>query len=141
MDPRTADAEWQGNLEEGRGTVRFGDGRFEQSYTAGSRFEQAPGTNPEELIAAAHASCFSMALAHTLAEAGTPAETVRTTAAVHLEKTEDGFAITRIDLRTEAAVSDIENDTFQEHAEEARATCPVSTALAGCEISLDARLL
>jgi osmotically inducible protein OsmC len=141
MPNRRATAEWRGDLKSGHGKIKFGDGRFDESYSANSRFGDGKETNPEELIAAAHAGCFSMALSNILAEAGNPPERVHTEARVRLEKKDDGFAITVIHLQTEAKVSGIDNDAFQKHAETAKVNCPVSKALAGCEIRLEAQLL
>ena len=104
MPVRNAEARWEGDLPNGKGTMRFGGGAFEGQYSFSSRFEDGAGTNPEELIAAAHAGCFSMALSNGLAKAGFTPTRVDTTASVHLEKTDAGFGITRIDLRTEAEV-------------------------------------
>ncbi len=141
MAERTAKAVWQGNLKDGAGTVALGSGSFEGRYSFQSRFESGPGTNPEELIGAAHAGCFSMALAGNLAQAGYSPESIETTAKVRIEKQRDGFAITRIDLDTQATVPDIDDDTFVEQAEIAKRTCPVSKALAATEIHLTARLV
>jgi osmotically inducible protein OsmC len=138
MATRTAEAEWKGNLKEGQGRVRFGG--FGERYSFQSRFEEGTGTNPEELIAAAHAGCFSMALSHGLSQAGHEPKEVRTTAKVHLEKTAAGFAIPRIELVTRADVPGIDDAAFQRAAEEAKNTCPVSKVLAGAEISLTATL-
>jgi len=118
--------------------MKLASGAYEGKYSFGSRFEEAPGTNPEELIAAAHAGCFSMALTVGLGRAGFNPESVETSAKAHLEKGEGGFSITRIELTTHAVVPDIDEKTFQEHAEGAKANCPVSKALAGVEISLSA---
>src|SRR3954469_13928496 len=104
MPVRTANAVWEGDLKAGKGSMRLGSGAFEGKFSFGTRFEEAPGTNPEELIAAAHAGCFSMACAHTMASAGFPPKSVKTSAKAHLEKVPDGFAITRIQLETEAVV-------------------------------------
>jgi osmotically inducible protein OsmC len=140
MAVRTAKAQWDGNLQQGRGRMSFGSGAFDGAYSFASRFEEGTGTNPEELIAAAHAGCFSMALSAGLAKGGFNPESVRTTARVHLEKQEAGFAITRIELDTEAKVPGIDNAKFQEFAEGAKQGCPVSKALAGAQISLNAKL-
>lgn len=140
MAERTAKAVWQGNLKEGEGTVSLGSGGFEGRYSFPSRFESGPGTNPEELIGAAHAACFSMALAGNLAQAGYSPETIETSAKVRIEKQRDGFSITRIELDTEATVPDIDEDAFLEQAEIAQRTCPVSKALAATKIHLTARL-
>jgi len=137
MPTRTSSAEWKGTLKEGSGTMRVGNGAFEGPFTFASRFESGPGTNPEELIGAAHAGCFSMFLASLLADAGFPPKSVRTTAAVHLGA---GPTISRIDLSTEASVPGIDEQSFQRHAEAAKKNCPVSKALAGPEITLSAKL-
>ncbi|MGH9026161.1 MAG: OsmC family protein [Acidimicrobiia bacterium] len=140
MPARTADARWEGGLKDGNGTMRFGSGAFEGQYSFASRFEEGTGTNPEELIAAAHAGCFSMALSAGLERAGHPPTSVETTAKVHLERGDAGFRIGRVDLATTAAVPGISEADFQEQAETAKANCPVSQALAGLEIELAARL-
>lgn len=136
MPVRSATAEWSGTLREGKGTMRMASGAYEGRYSFGSRFEEAPGTNPEELIAAAHAGCFSMALSGVLGRAGVQPERIETTAKVHVEKVGEGFSITRIDLSTQARVPGIDEATFREHAEAAKQNCPVSKALAGTEIRL-----
>lgn len=141
MPVRTANAEWKGGLKGGRGTMRLGSGAFEGAYSIGSRFEDAAGTNPEELIGAAHAGCFSMALSLGLDRAGHTPKRVATSARVHIEKVGDGFAITAIDLTCEAEVPGIDAAAFQQHAEGAKNNCPVSKALAGTEIRLDAKLV
>ena len=141
MTTRTADAQWNGNLKEGNGTMRLGSGAFEGQYSFSSRFEEGAGTNPEELIAAAHAGCFSMAFSNGLAKAGYTPTRVDTTASVHLEKTDAGFGITRIELRTEAEVPGIDKAAFDEQAQAAKAGCPVSKALAAVDITLDAKLV
>lgn len=141
MPRRQADARWEGSLQDGKGTMRLGGGAFEGPYSFKSRFEEGAGTNPEELIAAAHAGCFSMALSAGLSRADHPPTYVQTTATVHLDKVETGFRITTIDLATTAAVPGIDEATFNEQAESAKANCPVSQALAGVEITLDARLV
>jgi osmotically inducible protein OsmC len=141
MPARTADATWEGDLKSGKGKMRLGSGAFEGAYSFTSRFENGQGTNPEELIAAAHAGCFSMALSHSLAQAGHVPKRVHTTAQVHLEKAADGFAIGRIDLRTEAEVPGLSAAAFQEQAEKAKKNCPVSKVLAGAQINLDAKLV
>ncbi len=141
MPVRHAQARWQGSLKEGSGTMKLGSGAYEGKYSFGSRFEEDPGANPEELIAAAHAGCFSMALAAGLGRSGYQPESVETTAKAHLEKGEGGFAISRIELTTRAVVPDLEEGAFQEHAEGAKENCPVSKALAGVDIHLDATLV
>jgi lipoyl-dependent peroxiredoxin len=137
---RQATAEWHGNLMEGTGHMRLGSGAFDGAYDFRSRFGEGAGTNPEELIGAAHAGCFSMALSGILTKAGHPPQSVRTTAKVHLEKQGEGFAITRIDLDTAAVVPGLDDAGFQGHADAAKKGCPVSKALAGVEIGLTARL-
>ena len=141
MAVRTADAQWEGSLQDGTGTMRLGSGAFEGRYSFASRFEDGPGTNPEELIGAAHAGCFSMALSGSLSRAGHPPSRIQTTARVHIERGDDGFGITRIELATEAEVLGLDEPAFREQAETAKATCPVSKALAGTEITLEAKLV
>jgi osmotically inducible protein OsmC len=141
MPVRSADARWEGPLQGGKGTMRLAGGAFEGPYSFASRFEEGAGTNPEELIAAAHAGCFSMALSGALGRAGHDPVSVQTTAKVTLEKQEAGFRITRIVLVTEAEVPGIDEATFQEVAEGAKKGCPVSVALAGTEIGLEAKLV
>jgi lipoyl-dependent peroxiredoxin len=141
MPVRKAEAVWKGDLRSGEGTMKFGGGAFEGAYSFGSRFEEGRGTNPEELIGAAHAGCFSMAFSHGLAQAGFTPKRVETSARVHLEKSDDGFSVTRIELTTEAEVPDIDEPTFREHAEAARANCPISRLLKSVQISLEARLV
>jgi osmotically inducible protein OsmC len=140
MPTRTSSAEWQGNLKDGAGTMRVGSGAYEGAYSFVSRFESGDGTNPEELIAAAHAGCFSMALSNALAQAGHTATSVKTTATVHLDKGAEGFGITKIDLDTVGDVPGLDEGEFLKYAEGAKANCPVSRALAAVEITLNARL-
>jgi lipoyl-dependent peroxiredoxin len=141
MPDKTASASWRGSLPEGDGTMRLGGGAYEGPYSARSRFEEGEGTNPEELIAAAHAGCYSMALSGNLGRAGYEPETVDTTATVTIEKAGDGFAITRIRLETRARVAGIADEEFQEVAQATKDTCPVSGALAAVStIEVDARL-
>jgi osmotically inducible protein OsmC len=140
MPVRKANAVWEGGLKDGHGTVALGSGAYEGRYSFGSRFEEAGGTNPEELIGAAHAGCFSMALSAGLGRAGFAPKRIATAARVHLEKVGESFKITRIELTTEAEIPDIDDAAFQEHAQKAKEGCPVSQALAGTEITLDARL-
>jgi lipoyl-dependent peroxiredoxin len=140
MPTREAQAEWQGNLARGSGTMSFGSGAWEGSYTAASRFESGEGTNPEELIAAAHAGCFSMAFALALSEAGHEPESVSTTARVSIDKDDGGFSITRSELSTEVKVEGPDEDEFQKLADEAKQGCPVSRALGAIEIGLEAKL-
>jgi osmotically inducible protein OsmC len=142
MPKRTADARWEGSLQEGHGRMNMTSGAYEGPYSFQSRFEEGDGTNPEELIAAAHAGCFSMALSAELGRAGHQAESVDTTATVHLDKVGEGFGITRIELDTHARVPGIEDDEFQSIAEAAKKGCPVSQALAAVEnIELKAELV
>jgi osmotically inducible protein OsmC len=141
MAVRTATASWSGDLAGGKGRIAFGNGRFEQEYAAAARFDEENGTNPEELIAGAHAGCFSMALAHMLAEEGHPPSSVHTEARVHLKPDDGGFTITTIELETDVQVPGLDEAAFQETAEKAKAGCPVSKALAGPEITLTARLI
>lgn len=140
MPTRNASAIWRGNLQKGGGSVRLGSGAFEGSYSFLSRFQDGVGTNPEELIGAAHAGCFSMALAHALSEVGYIPDKVETQAKVHLEKDDRGFKISRIELICKAVVANIDEATFKQHADQAKSGCPVSRALAGVEIILDASL-
>lgn len=141
MPVRQGKAVWQGTLKDGKGTVKLGGGAFEGPYSFASRFEEGAGTNPEELIGAAHAGCFSQALSLMLTQAGYPPEQIHTTANVHLNKVGDGFKITAIELDTEAQVPGIDSDTFHNKAQAAKEGCPVSQALAGVEITLKAKLL
>jgi osmotically inducible protein OsmC len=141
MPTRSSSARWQGNLKEGAGTMALGSGAYEGSYSFVSRFEEGQGTNPEELIAAAHAGCYSMAFANMLSQAGFAPNAIDTTAKVHLERSDAGFTITRIDLVTRGDVPGIDEAEFVKHAEAAKAGCPVSRALAAVpEITLDAAL-
>jgi osmotically inducible protein OsmC len=140
MPVRKANAVWEGDLKGGKGTVALGSGAYQGSYLFGSRFEEAGGTNPEELIGAAHAGCFSMALSAGLGRAGFTPQRVATSAKVHLEKVGEGFKITRIELDNESSVPGIDEATFQEQARKAKEGCPVSQALGGVEITLNARL-
>src|SRR5437588_7905696 len=141
MTKRTASAVWEGTLREGKGRVKLGSGAFEGQYSFASRFEEGVGTNPEELIGAAHAGCFSMALAAGLTKAGLDPTRISTTAQVSLEKVGEGFKITTIELTTEGEVQGIDEQAFLDAAETAKKNCPVSEALAGAEIKLNARLL
>ncbi len=140
MPTRTSSALWEGNLRDGSGTMKLGSGAFEGSYSFMSRFESGSGTNPEELIAAAHAGCFSMALSNGLSQAGFTPTSIATSATVHLDRVADGFGITKIDLDTVGTVPGIDDAKFQAIAAEAKAGCPVSKALAATEITLSARL-
>lgn len=140
MPARTATVRWEGGLQQGKGSLRLGSGAFEGQYSFSSRFEEGTGTNPEELIGAAHAGCFSMALSAGLERAGYTATSIDTSARVHLERADGGFAISRIELDCTAQVPGIDDAGFQEHATQAKMNCPVSQALAGTDIQLDARL-
>jgi len=141
MPIRTSEAMWEGNLIKGKGKMKLGSGVFEGSYSFGSRFENAPGTNPEELIGAAHAGCFSMALSMILDQAGYKVEQIHTIAKVHIDKVGEGFKISTIELETEGKVPGIDERTFKEKAETAKKGCPVSMALTGVDIRLQAKLV
>jgi lipoyl-dependent peroxiredoxin len=138
MPVRNASAEWKGNLREGAGTMKLGSGAFEGPFTYASRFESGPGTNPEELVGAAQAGCFSMFLSSLLTKAGFPPTRIVTTAKVHLG---EGPTITLIELNTEAVVPGIEDSAFQEQAQAAKKNCPISKALTGPELKLTAKLV
>jgi osmotically inducible protein OsmC len=141
MAIRNGNAVWEGNLKDGRGRLKLGSGVYEGPYTFLSRFEQGEGTNPDELIAAALAACYSMALAHGLDQAGHAPRRVSTRARAHLEKGADGFGITKIELETEAEVPGLDAAMFTEIAEKTKTACPVSKALAATPIHLSAKLL
>ena len=140
MPVRKANAVWNGSLKEGNGTMKMASGAYEGPYSFGSRFLEDPGTNPEELIAAAHAGCFSMALSGGLGRAGFEVTSISTSAKAYLEKVGEGFQITKIELTTEGVVPGIDEAAFVEAAEGAKENCPVSKALAGVEILLNASL-
>ncbi len=140
MPQRNAQALWNGKLETGKGSIKLQSG-YQGEYSFESRFQQGQGTNPEELIAAAHAGCFSMALAHKLEQDGYDPEQISTSANVEIEKQGEGFAITHIELITEAKVPDIDEKVFNKHAEDAKENCPVSKALKGTKIDLQAKLV
>jgi osmotically inducible protein OsmC len=141
MVVRTSMAEWHGGVPAGGGCISLGSGALEASYSFGSRFDEEAGTNPEELLGAAHASCFSMALSLLLTEAGYTPARIRTMAKVRIERAGNSFAITNIELATEGEVPGMDARSFSAHAEVARRSCPVSKALASVEISLTAHLL
>lgn len=141
MPVRKANAEWKGTLNEGTGTVKTETGVLDAPYSFASRFESGSGTNPEELVGAAHAACYSMFLSALLTKAGHPPDSVRTVAQVHLATGEGGPTIHRIELSTEATVPGISPEAFAEQAEAAKSACPVSKALASVEIRLEARLV
>lgn len=139
MTIRYADAHWAGTLKEGSGTLKLESGAFEGPYTWADRFADGGGTNPEELIGAAHAGCYTMFLSAVLTRNGCPPDGIDTQAAVHLE---DGPTITRIELNVTADVPGLDAATFADYAEEAKQKCPVSKALAGGpEIILNAKLI
>ena len=140
MPLRPAPGVWRGDLKAVKGNVALGSGAFEGAYSFPSRFEQGPGTNPEELIGAAHAGCFAMALSNGLATAGFVPTEVRVEAHVHLGRDDKGAAITKIELHCRATVPGIDADTFAQQAQAAKAGCPVSKALAAVPIELDAAL-
>lgn len=141
MPVRKAEATWEGDLRSGTGKMRFGSGAFEGQYSFTSRFEEGKGTNPEELIGAAHAGCYSMALSGALGRAGHEPKTVNTNARVHLEKDDSGFSVSRIELRCEAEVPGIEDAAFQEIAAATKDGCPISKLLSAAEITVEAKLL
>jgi osmotically inducible protein OsmC len=141
MPIRNAEAEWKGDLKAGSGTLSSASGALKGNYTFASRFEEGTGTNPEELIGAALASCYSMALANNLAQAGHKPESVKTSAKVHLEKTDKGQTVTRIDLTTRAKVPGVDAGTFNEKVETTRTTCPMARALGAIQINVDAKLV
>ena len=138
MAIRTASAVWNGTLKEGQGRMKLGSGAFEGAFSFASRFEESPGTNPEELVGAAHAGCFSMFLSALLTTAGYLPTQIRTNAKVHLG---DGPRITLIELETEAEVPNLDEKTFQENVEKSKKNCPISLALTGPEIRVTARLV
>ena len=140
MAVRESSAEWNGSLRDGSGQMRVGGAAATKPYSFSSRFEEGAGSNPEELLAAAHAGCFSMALSGVLGKAGFTPESISTNARVHVEKSDAGFSITRIELDTRAKVPGIDADTFKASAEDANTNCPVSRLFKGAEITLTARL-
>src|SRR5919112_1769969 len=142
MPIRKAQAAWHGTFREGEGKMRLGSGAFEGAYSYRSRMEDSdPGTNPEELLGAAHAGCFSMSLARRLSAAGYSPERTHTEALVRFGRSGEGYAISRIDLRSEAEVPGVDEELFLEKAESAKQDCAASKALAGVEIGLEARLV
>ncbi len=141
MAVRNADAEWSGGLMDGKGEMELGSGAFKGPFSFKSRMEEGTGTNPEELIGAAHAGCFSMQFSAMLEHAGFPPDRVHTHAKVNFGPVDGGFAITKIELTTEGTVPGIDDAKFQELAQGAKAGCPVSKALAGTEITLNAKLM
>ena len=141
MATRTADAEWKGDLQQGSGHMRFGSGAFDGVFDFRSRMGDGAGTNPEELLGAAHAGCYSMALSAGLKGAGATPERVHTTAKVHFDQKEGGWTIHTIDLVTEVSAKGISPEKFQEVAEKTKLGCPVSKALKGVTINLSAKLV
>jgi osmotically inducible protein OsmC len=141
MPVRSAQAVWEGTSREGKGRVRADGGGFEGPYSYGSRFEEGPGTNPEELLAAAHAACFSMALASRLAKAGTPPRRIQTSSNVSIDKVEGDWAVTRIRLVVEADIPGANRTDFDRLAEDAKVNCPISRALRAVPIDLEAKLV
>ena len=140
MPVRASSAEWKGTLKEGKGTMKLGSGAFEGQYSFSTRFEEGKGTNPEELIAAAHAGCFSMALSNILGQANFKADSIITEAKVTLEKVNDKMTVTKIHLSTVAKVPGCDAKTFEAKANDAKAGCPISRLLAAAQITLDAKL-
>lgn len=139
---RTATAHWEGSVRDGNGQLALGSGAFSGPYSFKSRTEETAQTNPEELIGAAHAGCFTMALAAQLSQAGHPPTRLDTTATVHLTRDDIGLVINQIDLVTEGVVPDLDEATFQQLATQAKQTCPISRALTGvATITLQAKLL
>ncbi|WPP49451.1 OsmC family protein [Catalinimonas niigatensis] len=141
MALRKANAEWKGGLKGGNGNLSLGSGAFEGKYSFQSRFEEGTGTNPEELVAAAHAACFSMALSAALEGDGFSPESVKTEAQVSLVKNDGGFSISKIKLITQAKIPDISQEDFDKHAEGAKKNCPISKALSATNIELEAKLV
>lgn len=137
MPVRTSTAVWNGTLKEGKGRMKVGSGAYEGAYSFASRFEEGEGTNPEELIGAAHAGCFSMFLSALLTKEGYTPTQIRTTARVHLG---EGPKITLIELETEAEVPDLDEATLMENVDKSKKNCPVSQALTGPEVRVSARL-
>jgi osmotically inducible protein OsmC len=140
MPKRSASAEWKGGLKGGKGTMNVTRANFETPYSFPSRFEEGQGMSPEDLIAAAHAGCYSMAFSADLEKAGFTPESVRTTATVTLEPVNGAPTVTRIDLETVARVPNISQEDFQKHAEQAKTNCPISRLLKAAEIRLNAKL-
>jgi osmotically inducible protein OsmC len=141
MADRKATATWNGTLMEGGGKIALGSGLFEGAYSFATRMENAPGTNPEELLGASLAGCYAMALNATLEREGKPAKSVWAQANVHLGKDDGGFVIKGIDLETKAEVEGIDEKAFLEIAERAEKNCPISKALGGTKITLNAKLV
>ena len=140
MAVRNAEAAWEGSLKEGKGTMRLGSGAWEGPFSFGTRFEDAPGTNPEELIGAALAGCFSMALGAGLGRGGFTPKRIATKARVHIEKVEGGFGVTKIELTTDAEVPGVDEATFKQAVEATKAGCPISKALGAVPITVESTL-
>lgn len=140
MAVRNADAAWEGSLKEGKGTMRLGSGAWEGPFSFHTRFEDSPGTNPEELIGAALAGCFSMALSAGLGRGGFTPKRIATKARVHIEKVEGGFGVTKIDLTTDAEVPGLDEATFKQAVDATKAGCPISKALGAVPISVESTL-
>ena len=141
MIKRKSNAVWRGDLKSGKGNVALGSGAFEGKYSFTSRFEEGKGTNPEELIAAAHAGCFSMALSADLSGAGYTVDEVKTEAVISMDKVDGGFKIISSKLNTQAKVPGISEADFMKFAEGAKQNCPVSKALGAIQLELDASLV
>ncbi len=141
MPTRKAQATWQGKLKDGKGSMDTGSGGCRGDYSAGSRFADDQGTNPEELLGAAHAGCFSMALSHVMDESGIEAKKIDTSAAVKIEQADGGYRISAIDLHTQVAAEDLDESQLKKFAEDARDNCPVSKVLGDVNISVDAKLV
>ena len=141
MPGRTAEAVWKGDLQTGSGTLKVGSGAFSGAYSYKSRFEDGTGTNPEELLGAAHAGCFTMALSAALSREGFKVNSVDTTATVHLERTDKGMAITRIDLVTKGDVDGVDEAKFKAMADATKSGCIVSQALSAVPMTIDASLV
>jgi len=141
MIVRTSEALWEGNIKKGKGTIKVGSGSMSGNYSFGSRFENGVGTNPEELIGAAHAGCFNMALTMVLEQSGYNVDHIHTIAKVSIDKVGEGYKITNIELDTEGMVPGCDEKTFLEKAELAKKNCPVSMALKGVGIVLRSRLM
>jgi osmotically inducible protein OsmC len=137
---RQAEAEWKGDLKGGTGRVKLGSGAYEGAYSFTSRFENGKGANPEELIGAAHAGCFSMALANSLATAGFTPTSIHTNADVHLGKDDKGFLVNLIELKVDAVVPNVDEATFQQHVEKTKVGCIISRALASVPTTVKATL-
>ena len=140
MPARTSKAVWNGDLQSGTGQMVVGNNAYTGDFSFKSRFEEGAGTNPEELIGAAEAGCFSMAFANGLSQAGHVPQEIRTSATVHFDRTDKGWSISRIELATEGTVPGIDQSTFERIAQDAKQNCPVSRALAATQISLRATL-